>query len=1230
MRSWIIIGVWLVASGCGRNFVEPAGEAKPAPLAVSPTTLTLVPNQVKVFEVSGGKPGYTVRSNLPSDGGCGVTDLDGGAFAYDACLPPTTQDVVRITDGEGSEVRLDVNFGPAFAPDVSALAPESGIGCTVKHLRVSGGLAPYFLEPAESGTVVGSCGDAGSGLSIVASTPTGIDYLVPPWSSDGANTYAVVIEDSIGHQAGAAARVGSRYPFELQVLEPPEARQILAASPGPWMRVTPGQSVQVRYTPAEAPVRFSMAFDGNSSDGSITADGLYTAGPNPDTIDHLRIETTDLAVPQVAEVYVLVGNPQISIPLDLGAALRTGDFNGDALDDLLLVSNDQAILGQVIFGGSVLPTLGVPFAIPSPDPSEGGGERVEPFAVDGDALTDLLVTRRPNGGGPTPSCSLAPDAVCATDGGDPNYNVIFCDLPGGGFGCAASRYAADGAYLGSVPCTQTPNGEVVCGSGPDVLTCAPREFGGFGCDKGCLRTGAGQWLCTPNWQCGPAGCAPGQSHQRCNGSSCGLFDLAADGSQNPRPCQQLDAGLYDCGGIACTDDGRGGYDCGPRGCFEHGGALVCNTAGCAAPTTEPAADCINLNGSTVCSRCDALGYDAMHSGARVLRAQPGGTFVDEGNLPWARGAVPAQLAPGTLLTPDGSQLSVSSAQGPLAYTRTLAATQFAPAPQNAQILELAAPKRADGSPWGVFEAMRVDLADGGPGMAVAGTVNLASVGYGPTPAADNIDHEQLLVPARFTPDGDETLIFLDRSANTLVLFRSDGTRTEQVVPGTGPGAQLIDLVPLPGLDAVAAAVAGSQDSPLGSRHLLLGLDNAGDLVVLPWSRFHLPDELASANDQGLAGGDFNGDKVQDVAVVENQRLTLYPGQIGGAYAQGEQYAGALPMTGLSVSSIDGGTFLSAAALDGTVHLFAVVDRSTDGGEVHSSLAFLPPVNPAAPVDELAAVIRGSQLWTVSGGALVVYPDFQAPSSGVTVALPDAGPGWVPVLGKALAPASDDAEAGWLLFEQVDGSRVEAIPLRAESDGSVQVGAPVSSPPVQGPGGFTATGNEIQFVARAGQAGGYQLWTLTAGGAVSHLDVASGAGLSPACNGDDAAAPVPGTSLVLFAASPAGDGGCERDQDALKLYVYDTAAGASSPVQGPPGRSRIGELVRGALPDGGPEILGVATNSPGFFGVLQAADGGWFFDPDLTANAPSISIVDLGGGRHAISQVSPPSLRVIHR
>ena len=71
---------------------------------------------------------------------------------------------------------------------------------------------------------------------------------------------------------------------------------------------------------------------------------------------------------------------------------------------------------------------------------------------------------------------------------------------------------------------------------------------------------------------------------------------------------------------------------------------------------------------------------------------------------------------------------------------------------------------------------------------------------------------------------------------------------------------------------------------------------------LPWSRFHLPDELASANDQGLAGGDFNGDKVQDVAVVENQRLTLYPGQIGGAYAQGEQYAGALPMTGVIVRS----------------------------------------------------------------------------------------------------------------------------------------------------------------------------------------------------------------------------------------------------------------------------------------------------------------------------------------
>ena len=115
------------------------------------------------------------------------------------------------------------------------------------------------------------------------------------------------------------------------------------------------------------------------------------------------------------------------------------------------------------------------------------------------------------------------------------------------------------------------------------------------------------------------------------------------------------------------------------------------------------------------------------------------------------------------------------------------------------------------------------------------------------------------------------------------------------------GETVGQLVSLPALFALAVELQPG-NSPLGSHWLLVGRDSTScALRRLAWAPLNLPELDREPDALGLASSDFNGDGMPDFAAASRGELVFYPGQLGGRFAQGDQYALSAPLGALSTA-----------------------------------------------------------------------------------------------------------------------------------------------------------------------------------------------------------------------------------------------------------------------------------------------------------------------------------------
>src|SRR5205823_4313762 len=180
-----------------------------------------------------------------------------------------------------------------------------------------------------------------------------------------------------------------------------------------------------------------------SSGFTLDDGGLYTAGANTDTVDHLLMQAllpdgSTLSIDQ----YVVVDHPRSASPVPFGGPLGSGDFNGDGLADLLqrATTTTATDLG-LLLGGSVGPARGADLYLPV----DVGAVKLAD--VDGDGRTDLLAVNHATfqGGASTPACPIRGAPACFTDGTVPSENAVGCaPLDGGLLECGFRLYPAGG------------------------------------------------------------------------------------------------------------------------------------------------------------------------------------------------------------------------------------------------------------------------------------------------------------------------------------------------------------------------------------------------------------------------------------------------------------------------------------------------------------------------------------------------------------------------------------------------------------------------------------------------------------------------------------------------------------------------------------------------------------------------------------------------------------------
>ncbi|MBS2032253.1 MAG: VCBS repeat-containing protein [Deltaproteobacteria bacterium] len=192
------------------------------------------------------------------------------------------------------------------------------------------------LAPGDHASVHPGGGDGNYTLSVADPTHGG---TVTP---DGVYTAGlqgnlidtIVVTD--GTQARASVNVQVGPPL---VLSPDHASTV------------PGGQLTFLAQGGKPPYTFRMAPRSNSSFGTITSSGQYTAGINPDVVD--RVEVID-QIGITTQAPIAVGDTTVPIVTFGATQLKTGDFNGDGRQDVVVISGTVL---EVILSTPTTPVL---------------------------------------------------------------------------------------------------------------------------------------------------------------------------------------------------------------------------------------------------------------------------------------------------------------------------------------------------------------------------------------------------------------------------------------------------------------------------------------------------------------------------------------------------------------------------------------------------------------------------------------------------------------------------------------------------------------------------------------------------------------------------------------------------------------------------------------------------------------------------------------------------------
>jgi len=266
-------------------------------------------------------------------------------------------------------------------------------------------------------------------------------------------------------------------------------------------------------------------------------------------------------------------------------------------------------------------------------------------------------------------------------------------------------------------------------------------------------------------------------------------------------------------------------------------------------------------------------------------------------------------------------------------------------------------------------------------VALLAACDLPGPGDGAVTRVDHGFDPDAMIVGDVDGDGVDEVVAVSGGLRTLAVLWGRGGRTVWSLPEEAAGVAIGDFdgdgrvdvaTALPAIDAVALLI-GRDDGLAAVRTIAVGRgpravlavqldeDPARELVVANTvdgtvsvvdERIAGPAIVVGAGPRGLAGGDLNGDGLEDVAVAlaDVDRVQLLLGTGDGGLALGEAYAVGVAPQAVVIGEFDGAAGLDVVTLDALGATISVL-RGDGAGGLRGRDRWATPAHPAA----LAAV-----------------------------------------------------------------------------------------------------------------------------------------------------------------------------------------------------------------------------------------------------------------------------------